>query len=254
WNFIGEQFFCEQEEGFSRVGYFRDTFPLINFARIPYGSGYFYLHTTPIAFSNLNMLNSSNKLYAEGVFSHLSPGTIYWDEYSRISEATGRRMNNSNRSSNRTLSNRTPLEYILNQPPLAMAWYLLLFALLIYLLFKSKRKQRIIPILSKNENTSLEFVTTMGRLYFIQNDHRKLAIQKMRLFKSFIRSKYKITIKDDYNDEALLNTISVISEVPRELVNNVFMMYRNIDTSSVVTDNTLIEFHNRLEAFYQNCK
>ena len=55
-----------------------------------------------------------------------------------------------------------------------------------------KRKQRIIPVLERNENTSFKFISTIGRLYFLQNDHKKLCQQKMKLFYAYIRDRYNI--------------------------------------------------------------
>ncbi len=252
WQYIDDDFFCDMEYGFVKLGHLNDS--LINFARIKFGEGTFYLHTTPLAFTNITMLEKEALDYADRIFSHLEEGPIFWDKYSRVSEATARRLNNSPLPpSERRLSNETPLQYILSQAPLAAAWYTLLGAALLYLLFRAKRKQRIIPVLEKNTNTSLEFVKTIGRLYFLQNNHRQLCVQKMKLFKSFIREKYQLTIRDEI-DSSLVGRLSHKSEIPEAAIQNIFGMFRNIESSSFVSENTLIEFHQRMDEFYKNCK
>ncbi len=252
WQYIDSVYFCDQEYGFVELGRMNDT--LINFARIKYGEGAFYLHTTPMVFSNIQLLEKKALDYADRVFSHLEEGPIYWDKYSRVSEGTARQLNNSSfPPSERRLSNETPLQYILSQPPLAGAWYTLLGALLLYLLFRAKRRQRIIPVMDKNANTSLEFVRTIGRLYFLQNNHRQLCLQKMKLFKAFVREKYKITLKEEL-DEPLIDRLANKSQVPEEVIRNILSVYRNIDSSSFVSENTLIDFHQRIDQFYKQCK
>lgn len=252
WQYIDSSYFCDQEYGFVKLGLMNDT--LVNFARIKYGEGAFYLHTTPVVFSNIQLLEKDALDYADRVFSHLEEGPIYWDKYSKVSEATARRMNNSPFGpSERRLSNETPLQYILSQPPLAGAWYTLLAATVLYLFFRAKRKQRIIPVMDQNANTSLEFVKTIGRLYFLQNNHRQLSLQKMKLFKAFVRGKYQITLKEK-EDEQLIDRLAHKSEVPEEVIKNILAMYRNIDSSSFVSENTLIEFHQRIDQFYKQCK
>jgi hypothetical protein len=216
--------------------------------------GAFYLHTTPVVFSNIQLLEKTALDYADRVFSHLEEGAIYWDKSSKVSEATARQLNNNPiPPSERRLSNETPLQYILSQPPLAGAWYTLLGAALLYLLFRAKRRQRIIPVMDQNANTSLEFVRTIGRLYFLQNNHRQLSLQKMKLFKAFVREKYQITLRNE-QDEALIERLVNKSEVPEDIIKNILSMYRNIDSSSFVSENTLIDFHKRIDRFYKQCK
>ncbi|MFN7119676.1 MAG: hypothetical protein ACK4TA_22970, partial [Saprospiraceae bacterium] len=164
WSYIPDYYFCDEEFSFKELGRMNDS--LIHFAKVRYGEGTFFLHTVPLAFSNIAMLDSTHLQYANRVFSYLTPGKIYWDEYSKTSEAVGRRRNNQ---SNRALSKESPLQYVLSQPPLAWAWYLLLSIGLLFLLFRTKRRQRVIPVLEPNTNTSLEFVSTIGRLYFLEN-------------------------------------------------------------------------------------
>ena len=147
------------------MGYFNDEFS--NFARIKYGKGQLLLHTTPIAFSNFHLLREQNVEYAGRVFSHLVEGPIYWDNYSNVSLALARRMNDlAYYNPYKTFNDEGPLQYILSQPALAWTWYLGLTLALLYLLFRAKRKQRVIPVLEPNHNTSLEFISTIGRLVF----------------------------------------------------------------------------------------
>ena len=53
WQFCDRAYFCGEEDGFVPLGAINEDF--INFARIPYGDGYFYLHTTPLLFSNISL-------------------------------------------------------------------------------------------------------------------------------------------------------------------------------------------------------
>jgi len=251
WSYIEDYYFCELEEGLVPLGYINDS--LANFARRKMGDGYFYLHTTPLVFSNIQLLDEQGQDYAEAILSHLQEGDIYWDAYSRVPEWMGRRRNRGEYySGNRTLSSDSPLQYILGQPPLAWAWYLLLAMGLLYLIFRAKRKQRIIPVLEPNKNTSLEFITTIGRLYFLQNNHRKLALQQMKLFLGHIRDHYFLNTRE--LDAAFTEKLVQKSQVNPALIDKILLLYKNIKSSSFVSENTLMEFHQRLDEFYRNSK
>ena len=251
WSYIEPFYFCEKENGLVPIGMMNDS--LANFARVRYGQGFFYLHTTPLAFSNIQLLDERGLEYVNRAFSHLQAGPIYWDRYSRAPEWIGRRMNNRNNYlANRELSKESPLQYILSQPPLAWAWYTLLSLGLLFLAFRAKRKQRIIPVLDPNTNTSLAFLSTIGRLYFIQNNHKKLALQQMKLFRSFLWERYFIQSRD--LDKGFVERLSHKSEIPEETIEKIILLYKNIRNSSFVSENTLIDFHRLLDGFYKHCK
>jgi hypothetical protein len=249
WSHIERDYFCAEEFSLQALGSLNDS--LIHFAQVRYGKGTFYLHTVPLAFTNIAMLDSLHLPYANRVFSYLPPGKIYWDEYSKTSEAVGRRRNNAG---NRALSEENSLQYVLSQPPLAWAWYLLLSLGLLFLLFRAKRRQRVIPVSVPNTNTSLEFVSTIGRLYFLQNSHKKLAMQKMKLFLNFVRERYHLRGSETEADEEFLTKLAAKSEVSRAFLERIWRQHRNLSKSTENSAEELIQFHYTLEEFYKKCK
>lgn len=250
WRYIEDYYFCDLEEGLVPLGTMNDG--LVNFAQRPYGEGNFYLHTMPLAFTNYHLLEEDKLQYVDNVFSHLQEGPIYWDEYSGVSERVGEAINNRDyNSSSRMLRADSPLQFILSKPALSWAWYLLLVAALLYVAFLSRRKQRVIPVLQKNTNTSLEFLSTIGHLYFLQNNHKQLALQKMQLFRSFIREKYHLHGLEF--DEEFKKRLQQKSDVDRPLIDKIFLIHSNIKKRPI-TENTLIDFHKAMEQFYRHCK
>ncbi len=247
WSYFDSGIFCEEDYTFIPLGDIEGSW--VNFAKATYGEGEFYLHTTPLAFTNISLLDENGLGYANNVFSHLNKGTIFWDEYSRVPEAVSRRRNQSNY---RSFDSEGPLKYILSQPSLAWAWYLLLATGLLYLIFRARRRQRIIPVLEKNANTSLEFIGTIGRLYFLQNNHKKLALQKMKLFLGYVRDRYYLQTKE--LDESFISQLVAKSEVPKTVIDKILLFYQNIESSQFVSENTLVDFHQEMEKFYKNCK
>lgn len=245
WNYIEEVYFCEADFSFAALGYLGDS--LINFARFSYGEGDFYIHSTPLAFTNIQLLEKEGLAYANRVFSHLVEGTIYWDSYSQVPERVAQRLNNPMQPPNRRLSDKSPLQYVLSQPPLAWAWYLALAMGLLYMLFRAKRQQRIIPVLEKNENTSLTFVKNIGHLYFLQNNHRLLALQKVRLFLADVRERYHINTTN--LDDNFVQKLHTRSGVAVASIEKLLLLHRNIQSSSFTSENVLIEVHQLIERF-----
>lgn len=190
-----------------------------NFVRLKVGEGYFYFHTNPLMFTNLYLVDTAGFEYANLVFSHFGDKDLYWDRESllpRISAGNARRFNP-------TVAAQSPLEYIFSQPALSYSWYLALILGAIYILFGAKRRQRVIPIMETNHNTSLEFIETIGRLYFQQQDHKSIIKKQMHLFLAHVRQRYHLVTRD--LNSQLVNRISVRARVDHAIVNDIFKEY-----------------------------
>lgn len=255
WRHIGRDFFCE---GLPQrpIGYLNDS--LVNFADFPHGGGHFLLHTNPVAFSNYSLLRPEARTYAEGVLSWLSPGDIYWDAVSRVPEAVGRKRNRSN-AGGESPSEKSPLAYILQQPSLAWAWYLLVGLAGVWLLFRSKRRQRIIPVLPKNENSSFEFINTISNLHFRDRNYQGLCAQSMKLFLAHVRERYGVVAPINPEtglpkvDDAFFQRLSAGSEVPESRIRDIFTQYAHtVDYQP--TEEMMVNLHLLMEAFFEKAK
>ncbi len=250
WSYIDSIFICDSLGGLISIGSFNTHFS--NFAKFPFGDGAFYLHTTPLAFSNMALLKEDGLEYAEKVLAHLPEGDIYWDENHQIEDFISKALNNSSNSGN-GLPDNNPLQFILSQRELSWAWYLTLALALLYVLFRAKRKQKVIPVVQPNKNTSLEFLQSVGTLYFMQNNHRNLILQKMRLFLGFIRQKYSLHISET-PEAGTLEKLHQHSEVSLESIQRIFLLFKNTQSSDFVSEKALVSFHQAVEAFYKNAK
>ena len=155
---------------------------VVNFVKIPYKKGFFYLNTQPAFFTNYHLLKNNHHTYVENVMSYLPSGQLYWLVKTPYDEASN-----------------SIMRYVLNQPALKWAWYLLLLGLIIFIIFNAKRKQRIVPILMPLPNTTVDFTKTIGNLYYQEGNHQNLIDKKIIYFLEKIRSEYHIdtTVLDE---------------------------------------------------------
>ena len=249
WHWLEDYNFCGGDTSLVVLGSFNED-QYINFFSKDYGAGQFYFHSNPISFSNIILKDSSLLDYASGVFSHLIEGDIYWDNTNRVSLGIAEALDENN--ANNRISSKGPLTYILTQPPLTWAWYTACGMALLYLFFRSRRRQRIIPVIAKNKNTSLEFIKTVGQLYFQKGDHKKLCLKKMNLFLGFIRQRYHLTAKEP--DNQFIEKLVAKSEIPKSIIDKIVLYYNNIKDAKFVSEKTLIDFHLEMDKFYKNCK
>ena len=247
WPYFPADFICDT--------YSDDIVPLgkfgadkMNFVKMKYGAGNVYMHSTPLAFSNYALVEESGFEYASRVFSYLKEGSVYWDAFSRVSENVAASISRQDIPFNKNLSSESPLQYILSQPPLKWAWYMLVAAGILYLVFRSKRRQRILPILPENKNSSLEFVKTMGALYYGKRHNKKLADQKIKFFFVEIHEKYGLRMNVDAGEKQQ-QLLAQKAKESVESVKKIFTLCNNIIKSSFVSDKTLIDLHQLISQF-----
>ncbi|MFD1144032.1 DUF4350 domain-containing protein [Larkinella insperata] len=203
------------------------------FLKIRYGKGDFYIHNLPIAFTNFYVLDSATADYPYKALSYLPPRPTYWDEYQKQG-----RFNTDEQSL---------LRYVISQPPLAWAYYLTVLGLLLYVIFAGKRTQRIIPVVEPLKNTSLEFVQTVGRLYYQRADHSNLSQKKIQYLLAFIREKFGLNTA--VPDEEFKQTLARKSGVSEQ---DVQALFRQIAFSQqqVMSEYDLLRLNELMENFY----
>lgn len=214
------------------------------FVKIEYGKGVFYFHSVPLCFTNISLLKERNIQHAEKVLSYLPDGDIIWDKYAPLE---------IKHDYNQTveLKKQSPLQFILRNPPLRWAFYIMLAAVFIYVVFRIKRKQRIIPPLEDKENTSVEFAETLSGIYLQQQKHKSIAMQMRKIWLHYIREKYHINISQ--NDRLFIILTAKKSGITENKVQTLYNIFEKTQKSNSLTVQELITLHEQLEYFYKNC-
>ncbi len=220
---------------------------LVNFAKINYGKGAVYLHTTPLVFSNISLLDSSKLAYVGKALSHLQDGVIYWDNKSRSSSDVVQKMNGSNAK----IDKDSPLKFILAQPSLRWAWFLMLGLVAIYFVLGAKRRQRIIPIMEEKTNTSLQFIQTISLMYFRGQEHVRICDMKVKQFQTFVRERYHLNTR--VMDDEFINTLAMKSNIVDADIRKITLFEKRLAYNDI-TEDAMIELHKLLARFYKNCK
>lgn len=202
----------------------------VNFVKVPYGNGTFYLHTQPIAFTNYYLLKDNHYQYTEKALSYIPKEAIFW----------------LNNISERSQKSQSPMRYYLSQPALRWSWYIFLIGTLVFMLFNAKRKQRIVPIKKPLENTTVDFTKTIGNLYFQEGDHSTIIDKKIIYFLEKVRTEYLIDTQnlDDYFCKKLQQkTGKKIEDIRRVvyLINSHRKSYHQSVESDLITINNAIE-------------
>ncbi len=219
------------------LGYEKNDHP--NFIHLKAGSGNLYIHLAPLTFSNYFLLHKKNISYYENLLSVISPNTsrIIWDEY-----FIGKRRKQEESSG--------WFSAFLKHKALKWALLTAMLTLMLYVLSEMRRKQRIIPVIPKPTNDSLDFVKTIGRLYHDRGDHKNLGRKMSAYFLEHVRSRYKLTTSN-LNDEFVKNLHGKTGVEEGEIA-AIIQFINSMDTMDEISDKQLAIFHKKLETFYRS--
>jgi len=200
----------------------------------PIGQGRIFYHVNKDLFYNYSYRQIQIFDYTQKLFTHFDPENIYLLNPLMI-YGTG------------NINHRNPLDFIMSQPALKAAYYLLILGTLLYVFFGGKRKQKIIPVMEKNENTSLEYIETVSQLFYQQDQHEKLVAHMKTIFYHKMQKKFFVS-PDDPNYVKVLAKKSKISATELQYI---IHRFKDLDRNYTFTSDQLASLNQRLEVIYK---
>lgn len=203
----------------------------INFVEVPYGKGKFFLHVgPPIAFTNYFLKeNQEVRSYAATVLSYLPEDRpTVWFVPPTQGEDT--------------------LSFIMSQPQLRAAWHLMLLGFVLYLLFKGKRQQRIIPVIEKPKNTTIEFAQSISSLYYQERDATDMVRKKITYFLDQVRQRYYLDTQQINEDFA--TKLANKSGKDKDLVQQIVGTIIHFEQTQQAQEETLTQLDKWIDEFW----
>lgn len=205
-----------------------------DFVKYKIGSGHITIHAAPLVLSNYFLLQNNNIKYLDGIWQtlphHIS--RIYWNEYYK-----------------RT-ADVSDFGILWRYPATRWALCLALVALLFYVIFEGKRRQRIIPIVNPLTNTSVSFVETVGRLYYNKSNHANMAEKMVQHFMEWVRTHYFLNT-NELND-IFIKQLAVKSGQPESKVRYLVDMIHELRLDQAKVDEAfLFQLYNTIQEFYK---
>jgi hypothetical protein len=141
------------------------------------------------------------------------------------------------------------LAVLFRYPALKAALLTAIFILLLYVLMEMRRKQRMIPLITRPRNDSLDFVKTIGRLYYDKGDNKNLCRKMGAYFLEHVRNKYKLPTS--LLNEEFIKNLQYKSGVEESEIRSIVSFIKHLEEAKVVKNNQLTGFYKELESFYK---
>jgi hypothetical protein len=188
----------------------------------------------PDIFANYFIANKITRPVAYHLLSYIDNKYLVWDEnYKRFNEKS-----------------YSPLKFIFGNPTLHTAYLLTLITLILYMIFEGRRRQRIIPQIEPNTNTTLEFVNVISHVYYNSQGHQNIAQEKIKYFYETIRKRFNVNTSQI--NQHLINEVSILSGVEEKIVKNLFNYCEKILKLTELSDLELIELNRQIYVFNKN--
>ena len=201
-------------------------------------NGVFYHHTAPYLFSNIASKQDFYLTHFNKIFENFNHDKVILD-CAYYFDTPDMDYNQS-----------SPIQYILGEKSLRWAYYTFILTTISFLFFRGKRKQRIIPVLEKNENTSIEYVDTLSSLFMEQDQNDKLVPHLEAIFYQRIKQKYFLAPEN----ENFVKNLSRKSRIPEKDIETIINNLKTGGSGYYFSDEQLSVLHRRLEEFYKNAE
>jgi hypothetical protein len=143
--------------------------------------------------------------------------------------------------------NKSVLDLIFNNKSLYFAWLILLFTLILYAVFDSRRNQKIVPVIEPPENDTLKFVDVVANSYLKSKYHHVVATEKIQHFRELIKKSYHIDILHAGKNELL--QLANLSGNSLSLTERLARLCKDLENRQSITDFELLELNKSISIF-----
>ncbi|MDR6942874.1 DUF4350 domain-containing protein [Mucilaginibacter pocheonensis] len=203
------------------------------FLSYKFGRGNLYLCTTPAVFTNYSLLTKQGADYAAKALSYLPNAKyIYWDQFQNgdIPEDI------------------SPLRVFFSNRALQWSYYISLVGMVVFIIYEMKRRQRIIPVIEPLQNSTLNFVTVVGQVYYEKRNNANIAHKKVIYLLAHLRDHYRL--KTSNLDQEFVDKLSQKTGIDSKFAASLINVISFISVQQRVTDMELIQLNKLIEKFY----
>ena len=213
------------------VAHLNDTAAFI--AHWRFGDGQVFVCSAPMLFSNLHVLRKEHFEFIGELVNKLPEYDILIDDAERLNFDVFRP---------KATLGKSPLSFILSKTSLRWAWYTMLLTVLLFVVFRAKRLQRIIPIVKPNLNTTLAYAKMLGSLQLKEKNNKAKANEIVVHFMQQLRLR-KRWHSHEINNELKASLIKLIPELEKEIQITIHLANKT-QSDRLLTDQEVVRLFN----------
>ncbi len=223
-----------------------------NFIRIKLGKGSILLHTNPEVFFNYQLKRPEGYRYTSFVLNNLSKEKqVYLLELGRLLDEENLDDSLSDDAEgDAEREDNSYLKFILKSPAFIVALGLIFLGLILFMLFRAKRMQPIVPYLTKKKNMSLAFAETITSIYLAKQHPLGILQVQRKNFYDAVNKHFFIDISRRTEDrEREIRILVEKSTLPESEIRDLLLLFEPT-AKSVINNQYIVEVAKKQRAFY----
>lgn len=211
--------------------------------------GKIVMHSIPRLFANYQVVSPNGFAHAEVMLRRIPKNKpVIWLECGRHDfNYTYQDPGMDEEGDGKEKEDRSLIQFLMKNPSLRLAFLLAIGVLLLYVLFRAKRREAVLPGIPEKRNMSLAFVETLSSIYLSRRSPYSILLVLRKNFYMAINRHFYIDLLNTKNREEderrLLEKASVDSEELKR-------MLRFLEQSKGVNEVTLSEAYRYIRRFY----
>jgi len=203
--------------------------------RYAIGAGNLILIPNPLIFTNYGILSDSINPYIWKHLAYLDGKPLMRTEYYETGSQGGK--------------SRSEFRVILRERSFKWAFYTALAAILVFMIFTAKRKQKIIPVIKPPANKMLDFVRSIAGLYLLKNNNADILLKKQIYWGEELKRKYGIDIVNEHHDYDFYKRVASKTRQPFDETRRLFLDLGAIDETTDVPDDEMMRLVAKMNEF-----
>ncbi|MES2589808.1 MAG: hypothetical protein V4622_12585 [Bacteroidota bacterium] len=223
WNFFPKS--NEKTSDFDDVSSESSVQNLSNFLNFKHGKGHVYLHSNPRLFANYQLLSKAGFEYSQFVVEKIpAKHEIKWLEIARLTI--------EEREGDSGEKDTSYLKFIFDNKALTIALLIAVLGILLFLIFRTKRSEPLIPYIPKSFNHSLIFADTIKEIYFKQQTPYNILLVMRKNFQLAVNKQFFVDISKE-NNEHELHVLQEKSSISKQKLAELVSKLNTSEESSV---------------------
>ena len=220
-----------------------------NFIKVKYGKGVLYFHSNPGMFYNYQLKRLHGFKYTEFVLNQLPKNqNVYLLELGRRTDNYGNEDTDDDTGTEGKVDD-SYFKLIFKSPMLLTALLLSILGLILFVIFRSKRTQPIVPYIEKKKDMTLAFTETITSIYYAKRHPYGLLQVQRKNFYATIQKHFFIDLNRGA-DHKVLDVLAEKCNMQRSEIDEIVNMLETKEAFSI-NDQYIANVNKKMHAFYR---
>lgn len=175
---------------------------------LKHGKGSIHLHSAPDLFKNYQVIQRNGFKHTQAILKQLpKEQSVIWLSLADMKANAEEDSNSDEQGDGKEAEDRSLIQFIMKHEALRTAFLLAIILLLVYVVFRAKRRENVLPGVPDQRNLSLAFVETLSSIYLTRKSTSGLLLVMRKNFIAAVQRHFYLEIGTKGSQEAVIEKL-----------------------------------------------